>query len=110
VIDTLVHNWMHRIGILRALRAEHAYGPACYRPGRCASIIEQVSARMDARQFNPSFPATFPRYIQKAIWHFCARLGQNVCNGNQIDDTKPCPKADCLLGATCHRIPLRPNP
>jgi hypothetical protein len=30
VIDTLVHNWMHRTGILRELGAEHAYGPACY--------------------------------------------------------------------------------
>ena len=27
-IDTLVHNWLHRTGILRRLDAEHAYGPA----------------------------------------------------------------------------------
>ena len=39
-VDTLVHNWLHRTGILRRLGAEHAYGPACYGPGRCASIIE----------------------------------------------------------------------
>src|SRR3712207_5046779 len=30
VIDTLVHNWMHRTGILRELGAEHAYGSARY--------------------------------------------------------------------------------
>jgi hypothetical protein len=29
-VDTLVHNWLHRTGILRRLGAEHAYGPACY--------------------------------------------------------------------------------
>ena len=29
VTDTLVHNWLHRTGILRGLQAEHAYGPAC---------------------------------------------------------------------------------
>ena len=39
VIDTLVHNWMHRTGILAELGAEHAYGPPCYRPGGCAQII-----------------------------------------------------------------------
>ncbi len=43
VIDTLVHNWLHRTGILAELGAEHAYGPGCYRPGGCAEIIEQVA-------------------------------------------------------------------
>ncbi len=80
VIDTLVHNWMHRTGILRELGAEHAYGSACYRPGSCAKIIEQVSTRIDARHFNPSFPASFPRHVQKAIWHFCSRAGRDICS------------------------------
>ena len=34
VVDTLVHNFLHRTGILRRLDADHPYGPGCYRPGR----------------------------------------------------------------------------
>jgi hypothetical protein len=109
VIDTLVHNWLHRTGILAELRAEHAYGPACYQPGGCAEIIEQVTTRIDARQFNPSFPAVFPRHIQKAIWHFCSQAGQNICNGNQVADSQPCSNLDCRLAGDCHRIALRPE-
>jgi hypothetical protein len=107
-IDTLVHNWMHRTGILKELGAEHAYGPACYRPGGCAEIVEQVATRIDARQFNPSFPASFPRHLQKAIWHFCSQAGQNICNGNQIDDRHPCASPSCCLSGDCRRIALRP--
>jgi hypothetical protein len=58
---------MHRTGILRRLEADHAYGAACYRPGGCAEIIEGVASRIDARRFNPSFPAIFPYYVQIAI-------------------------------------------
>jgi hypothetical protein len=42
-VDTLVHNWLVRTGILHRFEADHAYGMACYRPGGCASIIETVS-------------------------------------------------------------------
>jgi hypothetical protein len=108
VIDTLVHNWMHRTGILRELQAEHAYGPACYRPGGCAEIIEQVATRIDARQFNPAFPATFPRHVQKAIWHYCSQAGQDICNGNRINDHQPCTNGACVLAADCQRVALRP--
>ena len=31
-IDTLVHNFLHRTGILQRFDAAHPYGPACYRP------------------------------------------------------------------------------
>ncbi|WP_336490739.1 hypothetical protein [Methylobacterium nigriterrae] len=108
VVDTLVHNWMHRTGTLRRLRSKHAYGPACYRPGGCATIIEAVASRIDARQFGASFPATFPRYLQKAIWQFCAESGRNVCNGNQIDDSHPCANRTCCLSGRCRRVALRP--
>jgi hypothetical protein len=100
VIDTLVHNWMHRTGILQELGAEHAYGPACYRPRGCAEIIEQISTRIDARQFN----ASFPRHLQKAIWHFCSQAGQNICNGNQIDDSRACTNQSCRIAGDCRRI------
>ena len=35
-VDTLVHNFLHRTGILRRFAADHAYGSGCYRPGGCA--------------------------------------------------------------------------
>ena len=71
-IDTLVHNFLHRTGILARFNAKHLYGAACYRPGGCADIIQAVAERIDARQFNPAFPATFPRFVQYAVWRYCS--------------------------------------
>ena len=89
-VDTLVHNFLHRTGILRRLSADHSYGDRCYGPGGCAQIIDLVAANIDARQFNPAFPATFPRFVQSAIWRYCAENGLDVCNGNRIDDDARC--------------------
>jgi hypothetical protein len=36
-IDTLVHNFLHRTGILHRLGGAHVYGAACYRPRRRAA-------------------------------------------------------------------------
>ena len=107
-IDTLVHNFLHRTGILRQLGADHAYGPGCYRPGGCADIIERIAGKIDARRFNPSFPANFPRFVQFAIWRFCAEAGLNRCNGNRIDDRAPCEQTDCPVFESCARVPLKP--
>ncbi|HEV7437168.1 MAG TPA: hypothetical protein VGO22_20235 [Pseudorhizobium sp.] len=82
----LVHNFLHRTGVLGRLEAGHAYGPKCYVPGGCSSIIENFARRTDAREFNPDFPACFPRFVQYAIWRFCAQSKFNICNGDQIDD------------------------
>src|SRR5271156_1588725 len=57
-VDTLVHNFLHRTGILHRFRADHTYGPACYRSGGCAEIIETVADQFDASQFNRRFPRT----------------------------------------------------
>jgi hypothetical protein len=48
VIDTLVHNLLHRTGILKRFDADHPYGPACYRPGgwvRSGMLLEFGVAR-----------------------------------------------------------------
>jgi hypothetical protein len=63
-VDTLVHDYLHRTGILRRFSAEHPYGEACYKPGGCAGIIDLVAAQIDARQFNQTFPSAFPRFVQ----------------------------------------------
>ena len=59
-IDTLVHNFLHRTGILHRFNAEHAYGPACSRPKGCAEIIGRIARRIDARRSNPIYPRVFP--------------------------------------------------
>jgi hypothetical protein len=105
-IDTLVHNFLHRTGILHRFGADHAYGSACYRPGGCAEIIEAVAQRIDARAFNPAFPAVFPRFVQHAIWRYCAQSGLDVCNGNRVDDRKACENVYCQIRNICDRIAL----
>jgi hypothetical protein len=103
-IDTLVHNFLHRTGILRRFKAHHAYGPACYQAGGCADIIRAVADRIDAREFNPSFPKAFPRFVQHAIWRYCSQNGLDVCNGNRIDDRKSCRNLYCQIYSICAHI------
>jgi hypothetical protein len=107
VIDTLVHNLLHRTGILDDFDANHGYGPACYAAGGCADIIRAVSAQINASTFNRSFPRDFPRFVQHAIWRYCAADGLNICNGNQIDDRKPCEMSFCQLFRICRKRPLK---
>ena len=52
-VDTLVHNFLHRTGILNRFGAAHAYGAACYGPAGCADIIGLVAEQIDATPFNP---------------------------------------------------------
>ncbi len=96
-VDTLVHNFLHRTGVLADFEATHAYGPGCYASGGCADIIRRVSAAIDATDFNRSFPNNFPRFVQHAVWRYCAGDGLNICNGNQIDDRKSCESGFCQL-------------
>ena len=106
-VDTLVHNFLHRTGILQRLWADHPYGEGCYRPGGCAGILGLLAASIDARQFNPAFPATFPRFVQNAIWRYCAGNGLAICNGNRIDDDSRCDNGHCQLFRRCERLALR---
>src|ERR1700726_4426068 len=106
-IDTLVHNFLHRTGILQRFNAKHQYGVACYQPGGCADIIQAVAERIDARQFNPSYPQVFRRFVPHAIWKYCSQSGLDVCNGNQIDDGRRCENKDCRVRLMCDRLALR---
>jgi hypothetical protein len=107
VIDTLVHNFLARTGMLTRLDADHAYGPACYQPGGCADVVERVCSGIDARQFNPDFPKTFPGFVQHSIWRYCAQAGLDICNGNQIDDRDRCMNMWCRVYSECDRLSLR---
>ena len=90
VVDRLVHNLLARTGILARLGASHAYGPAAT-VTTAARIFCGVFRRRSTRGSSmPNFPANFPRYIQHALWRYCAADELNVCNGNNIDDRKSC--------------------
>jgi hypothetical protein len=106
-VDTLVHNFLHRTGILARFKAAHPYGPGCYRAGGCAEIIARAAQQIDARAFNPAFPAIFPRFVQLAIWRYCSQQGLDICNGNRLDDRQRCQNRHCRLYAICDRIRLK---
>src|SRR4029078_11754346 len=106
-IDTLVHNFLHRTGILEGCGVPHSYGAACYRPGGCAEIIRAAASRIDAASFNPSFPRVFPRFVQHSIWRYCAADGLDVCNGVRINDRMSCQINYCYLFKICGRKSLK---
>ena len=106
-VDTLVHNFLARTGILRRFTASHPYGPGCYRPGGCADIIRLVASEIDARQFNRTFPTVFPRFVQLAIWRYCSQQGLDICNGNRVDDRHRCQNRHCRLYRLCYRLRLK---
>jgi hypothetical protein len=107
-VDTLVHNFLHRTGILGRLGKDHAYGTACYAPAGCSEILERIAANIDAGRFNSAFPANFSRFVQHAVWAFCAEGGLDQCNGRQIDDRKRCTRTECPVFRLCDRVPLKP--
>jgi hypothetical protein len=107
VIDTLVHNYLHRTGVMKGLSNEHAYGTKCYGPNGCAAAIQAAAAQIDARIFDTSLPAYFPRFVQHAVWRFCSIDGLDVCNGNRVDDRKRCEFRYCLDFDVCRRVRLK---
>lgn len=102
-VDSLVHAWLHRTGILKRFSAGHPYGPRCYEQNGCAEVLEKIAVRIDAKEFNKNFPSYFPRFVQYAIWRFCAQEGLDVCNSNRIDDRKRCENRWCRLFRRCDR-------
>ena len=103
-VDTLVHNFLHRTGILNRFSAAHPYGAGCYRSGNCADIIRLISSQLDARQFNRVFPQVFPRFVQLGIWRYCSQAGLDICNGNRLDDRHRCQNRHCRQYRVCDRI------
>lgn len=102
-IDSLVHNFLHRTGTLARFDAVHPLGLGCTAPGGCRDLIEGLARRMDARTYNSNFPATFPRFVQAALWSFCAEGEWNICNGNRIDDSLGCYQLACPNFEFCDR-------
>jgi len=63
--------------------------------------VRQLALAIDARGFDPSFPTIFPRFVQHALWRYCAQDGLNICNGNEIEDSRACENASCPVFTTC---------
>jgi hypothetical protein len=57
---------------LTPLQAEVAHIMAVVR-----NKLADMDVRLEdmARQFNPTFPRTFPRFVQYAIWRYCSQGG-----------------------------------
>jgi hypothetical protein len=106
-VDSLVHNHLHRTGILAAYGAHHRYGQRCFAENGCEAIIRDLAGRFDTRSVNPRYPASFPRMVQHAIWRFCAASELNTCNGRNIKDDVRCALDWCPLWSRCSRLPLR---
>jgi hypothetical protein len=102
VVDSLVHNLLHRTGILYALKAEHPYGPRCYSQAGCEMVLRALGAVLIERD-----TALSPRSIQHAVWRFCAGDELAICNGNNIRDTRRCRLDWCPLFECCSRRTLR---
>ncbi len=104
-VDTLVHNFLTRTGVLTAFGADHAYGPRCYGPNGCETSLRAIASMIDAREFGPGYPQAFPRFVQQAIWRFCTAGELNVCSlanvrpGERCQSVESCPAGDlCGIG------------
>ena len=103
-IDTLVHNFLVRTGVQAALGMSHPYGPACYGPSGCASVIMAAAAEIDATTFNSDYPRHFPRFVQNSIWRYCAQRHFDICNGIKITADHRCRQLHCRLFKKCARL------
>ena len=108
-VDTLVHNYLHRTGVMAAVGGEHSYGVHCYGANGCAAVIQRACDDIDASVFNSAFPRYFPRLVQHALWRFCAQGQFDVCNGNRVDDRQACQNRYCPDFAICARLALEPQ-
>lgn len=106
VVDSLVHNFLHRAGLIDQLGKTHLYGRKCYLEDGCFDVLGKLSELVDARRFDANFPAFFPRFVQLAVWRFCAQSAWNICNGNQISDRGRCNGGQCYLRGDCERKSL----
>ena len=106
VVDTLVHNFLHRTGVLGALAFDHPYGAGCYSARGCAQAIRLAAAHIDARVVDASLPRHFPRMVQHSLWRFCAEREFDICNGNRVKDGQPCANRFCCFSLVCKRIAL----
>lgn len=102
VVDSLVHKFLDRTGILKAFGATHAYGVACHRDHGCDGVIRQLARSIDASVIRPGYPANFPRALQSAIWMFCTASELDFCNAVNVGKGRRCRIAgECPVAWMC---------
>ena len=104
-VDSLVHTFLHRTGILANYEVDHAYGPRCHAETGCLGVIDDLARRIDCREFDPTLPANFPRFIQYHIWAYCGQGGENICNLNKCKPGKPNPACVLHQQGLCAELP-----
>jgi hypothetical protein len=104
-VDSLVHTFLHRTGILDRYQFDHPYGPRCHSQTGCLGVIHDFLSRIDCREFNPTLPADFPRFIQYHIWAYCGQAGENICNLNRCKPGKPNPACVLYQKRLCAQLP-----
>jgi len=104
-VDSLVHNFLYRTGILVSYRLDHPYGPRCHAQDGCLGVIQDLARRIDCREFNPTLPAHFPRFVQYYIWAYCGQAGENICNLNKCKPGKPNPACVLYQQQLCAQLP-----
>jgi len=105
VIDTLVHNFFHRTGILKALGREHNYNSEfCHTEEYCKGIILEIAQKVDIRDLleDDNFQAFEPRLIQLCIWLQCADEGRK-CGGGVCNEKGPFCN-DCNVELMCDKL------
>ena len=108
-VDTLVHNFLHRTGILRRLSAaEHPYGDsAAIGPAGALTfwLGPRHQASMPANSIRPS-PRRFRGSFRVRSGATAPRTASDICNGNRIADDRRCDNGHCQLFRRCDRVAL----
>ena len=72
-VDTLVHNWLWRTGIMQRPGEPHHYGPACYGDGGCEAIIKFNFSAHRCPEFQFELPASLSPLCAEShlevLWH-----------------------------------------
>jgi hypothetical protein len=103
-VDTLIHEFLHRSGTLKAFGKEHNYGAACHKEHGCLGVIEEVARQIDCSRYNEEYPAYFPKLVQSCLWRFCTEsCNLNACRRNAVN-------VECEFRDWCDRLPASRPP
>ena len=106
-VDTLVHNYLHRTGILARFDAAHQYGPRCYQAGYCADILQVVSPPYRRSPIRPELSSGISALCATCGLAVLLKNGRDICNGNRINDRQSCDNNYCQLYVICDKIALK---
>ena len=111
LVDTLVHNFLHRTGILQRLSADHPYGA---KRVISQAVVPAFSASSRPTLMRGSSTRLFRRHSRGSYRARSGGIapgenGLDICNGNRIDDDACCDNAHCQLFRRCDRIALHPE-